>query len=146
MNDEIREILDRLDFEEWEVDLYKVPITWCELYDIRDYITNLQQDLEKANDIIAKDRQFYKNGMDEYVELKKENEKENQFIKDCGFQNQQQLALMYLDYKSRVEKADEYIDKQKKKMYKSRNKIALFILMKLENILQNGSENNEQNK
>ena len=46
------------------------------------------------------------------------------------------------NYKSRVEKADEYIDKQKKKMYKSRNKIALFILMKLENILQNGSDNN----
>lgn len=44
------------------------------------------------------------------------------------------------DYKSKVEKADEYIDKQKKKMYKSRNKIALFILMKLENILQNGSD------
>ena len=38
------------------------------------------------------------------------------------------------------EKASEYIEKQKKKMYKSRNKIALFILMKLENILQNGSD------
>ena len=43
MNDkEIKEILDRLDFNEWEVDLYKVPNTWCELYNIRDYITNLQ--------------------------------------------------------------------------------------------------------
>ena len=47
MNDEIKEILDRLDFNEWEVDLYKVPITWCELYNIRDYITNLQQENEK---------------------------------------------------------------------------------------------------
>lgn len=34
----------------------------------------LQHDLEKANDIIEKDRQFYKCRMDEYVELKKENE------------------------------------------------------------------------
>lgn len=47
MNDEIKEILDRLDYNEWEVDLYKVPITWCELYDIRDYITNLQQENER---------------------------------------------------------------------------------------------------
>ena len=47
MKDEIKEILDRLDFKEWEVDLYKVPITWCELYDIRDYITNLQNENEK---------------------------------------------------------------------------------------------------
>ena len=47
------------------------------------------------------------------------------------------------DYKSRCEKAIEYIEKQKKKMYKSRNKIALFVLMKLGNILQNGSEDNE---
>lgn len=44
MNEEIKEILDRLDFNEWEVNLYKVPITWCEMYDIRDYITNLQEE------------------------------------------------------------------------------------------------------
>lgn len=40
----------------------------------------LQQDLDKANDIIEKDRQFYKCRMDEYVELKKENEKLKNFI------------------------------------------------------------------
>jgi len=49
MNKEIKEILDRLDYNEWEVDLYKVPITWCELYDIRDYITNLQQKYDEAD-------------------------------------------------------------------------------------------------
>ena len=49
MNDEIKEILDRLDYDEWEVDLYKVPITWCELYTIRDYLTNLQQENERLN-------------------------------------------------------------------------------------------------
>lgn len=47
MTEEIKEILDRLDFNEWEVDLYKVPITWSELYDIRDYITNLQKENEQ---------------------------------------------------------------------------------------------------
>lgn len=49
MNNEIKEILDRLDFNEWEVDLYKVPITWSELYDIRDYITNLQEENAKVH-------------------------------------------------------------------------------------------------
>ena len=47
MKEEIKEILDRLDYNEWEVALYKVPITWCELYDIRDYITNLQEEIER---------------------------------------------------------------------------------------------------
>lgn len=36
----------------------------------------------------------------------------------------------------RIDKAFEYIDKQKKKMYKSRNKIAMYVLMKVEDILK----------
>lgn len=47
----INEILSRLDFNEWEVALYKVPITWCEMYDIRDYVKKL----EKENDILTND-------------------------------------------------------------------------------------------
>lgn len=46
MNNELKEILNRLDFNEWEVDLYKVPITWCEMYDIRDYIEKLEKQLQ----------------------------------------------------------------------------------------------------
>ena len=46
MNDELKEILNRLDYNEWEVDLYKIPITWCEMYDIRDYIETLQKQLK----------------------------------------------------------------------------------------------------
>ena len=72
MNDEIKEILDRLDFEEWEVDLYKVPITWCELYDIRDYITNLQQEIErqsKAQVILDDMLADYKSRIEKAVEL-----------------------------------------------------------------------------
>lgn len=38
--------------------------------------------------------------------------------------------------KERIEKAIEQIEKQKTKMYKNRNKIALFVLMKLEKILK----------
>lgn len=36
----------------------------------------------------------------------------------------------------RIDKAFEYIDKQKAKMYKSRNKIAMYVLMKVEDILK----------
>lgn len=39
-------------------------------------------------------------------------------------------------YKKQLEKAIEYIDKQKEKMYKSRNKIAMYVLMKVEDILK----------
>jgi len=39
------------------------------------------------------------------------------------------------DLFNKIHKGLEYIDKQKKKMYKSKNKIALFILIKLESIL-----------
>jgi predicted nuclease with TOPRIM domain len=90
MTEEIKEILDRLDFNEWEVDLYKVPITWSELYDIRDYITNLQKEneelkaeLHEANDssewwhnrfnAIQKENEYYKSRNEKAVEYIKEN-------------------------------------------------------------------------
>ena len=44
------------------------------------------------------------------------------------------------DYYQRIEKALLIIEKQKKKMYKSRNKIAMFILIKLDNILNGRSD------
>lgn len=63
--------------------------------DLENYITNLQK---------------------ENLALARENEQEKQFIKDCGFENTQQLALEYIglreekeDYKQRNEKAVEYI-------------------------------------
>ena len=40
------------------------------------------------------------------------------------------------ELQDRINKAIEFTEKQKKKMYKSRNKIAMFILMKLEKILK----------
>ena len=40
------------------------------------------------------------------------------------------------DLQQRIDKAIEYCEKQKRKMYKSRNKIAMFILIKLLEILK----------
>lgn len=86
---------------------------------------------------------------DKLINLQKENERLKDKIdwwKDRFFGQQEyddSHRITAIEYKKRIEKANEYIYKQKKKMYKSRNKIALFILMKLENILQNGSDDNE---
>ena len=111
MTEEIKEILDRLDFNEWEVDLYKTPITWCELYNIRDCIINLQEENEDFKTIIK-----------QYVDIVLHDRK----IID--------------NYISRIDKANQIIMKQKTKMYKSRNKIAMYILMKLEKVLKGSDE------
>lgn len=74
---------------------YDTPLYYAIPY-LLDYITNLQQ---------------------ENLSLAKENEQEKQFIKDCGFENVQQLVLDYIgirqekeDYKSKNKKAVEYIN------------------------------------
>ncbi|MGN1352246.1 MAG: hypothetical protein ACI4VE_05695 [Clostridia bacterium] len=110
-----------------------------DIQNLLDYITNLQQELQKANDtldthnelieklqedldkangIIKKDRQFYKCRMDEYVELKKENEKLKECYcnrTDCGgrIKDSKKYDSVYQekeDYKSRCEKTIEYIN------------------------------------
>ena len=100
MTEEIKEILDTfkkltedysssslLDFEEYEIPCIQLKI-------LLDYITDLQQDLDKANDIIEKDRQFYKCRMDEYVELKKENEELNNIINELEKELEQEIAVV----------------------------------------------------
>ena len=52
--EEIYDLLNRLDLQEWCTELYKVPLTWCELYDIRDYIINLEQQCKKQKEVIEK--------------------------------------------------------------------------------------------
>jgi DNA polymerase II large subunit len=47
----------------------------------------------------------------------------------------QELVNYINDLQQRIDKAKDFCNKQKQKMYKSRNKIALFVLMKLEKIL-----------
>lgn len=112
MTDEIKNILDylkRSDKNKFGFEQGKL-IDYEETQLLLDYITNLQQDLEKANDIIEKDRQFYKCRMDEYAELKKENERLKEIIKDNTILvkdengNYQECNINPLDYKSRFEK------------------------------------------
>ena len=93
----IKEILDRLDFNEWEVDLYKVPITWCELYNIRDYITNLQT-IEQQYSVILSENAELENKITNLQE-KYERMKENAEILSNG----------YNELEKRNEKAIEYI-------------------------------------
>ena len=52
--EEIYDLLNRLDLQEWCTELYKVPLTWCELYDIRDYLINLEQQCKKQKEVIDK--------------------------------------------------------------------------------------------
>lgn len=161
MNNEIKEILDRLDFEEWEVDLYKVPITWCELYDIRDYITNLEQENEKLkkelNDIsnisykdysVWATERRYLDTLDEFANdikykiapnltdsyrdgIKSALKHTIKYVKD----NYKQETLV--DYKSRIEKAIEYIEHfNSDEICENITGIANILL----NILQNGSD------
>ena len=58
------------------------------------------------------------------------NSKTKQIIEELQQENSQ--------LKERIDKATECIEKQKTKMYKNRNKIALFVLMKLEKIQKGG--------
>ena len=58
--EEIYDLLNRLDLQEWCTELYKVPLTWCELYDIRDYIINLEQQVKKQKEVIDKSIEWVK--------------------------------------------------------------------------------------
>lgn len=144
MNKEIKEILDRLDYNEWDIDLYKVPITWCELYDIRDYIINLQQKIEKFND----DKrgmlvQLYK-ANDERDKLQQENERLSdkvEFYEDvdsdrCAYNEELQKENKRL----KEEKDNLYLDNTMLKMEKDIYKQGYEDLKDLLNTLQNGSE------
>lgn len=116
MTEEIKEILD--DLKKYANEGGEHKLMEYEIKHIQCYITNLQQDLEKANKIIEKDRQFYKCRMDEYVELKKENE----ILKECycnrtdcsgRLKDSKKYNSVYQekeDYKSRFEKTIEYIN------------------------------------
>lgn len=76
MNEEIKEMLHCIEMNCKHNKCFggiKLDEKDCKL--LLDYITNLQQDLDKTIDTIEKDRQFYKCRMDEYAELKKENER-----------------------------------------------------------------------
>ncbi|MBQ9023849.1 MAG: hypothetical protein IJ105_01355 [Bacilli bacterium] len=165
MIEEIKEILDylkRIDKNKFGFEQGKL-IDYEEAQLLLDYITNLQQnynklqddyqeqytyeynlrkqlqhDLEKANDIIEKDRQFYKCRMDEYVELKKESEDlknrlENKLTpEELVNMLNQELVRQNKCYKSRYKKAIEYIDEH-----------TLFVNGGIIKSILKGSDNNE---
>lgn len=60
--------------------------------------------------------------------------KSNKLLCNNGLENIIPVEIYKLQ--TRIDKANQLIEKQKKKMYKSRNKIAMYILINLENILR----------
>ena len=157
MNNGIKEILDN--FEKYEV-RYKLQnetqfvITHREIQILLDYITNLQQieqdhkqtnatlmselaKLEEKNDVLKKklDRRYYKN---EYERLKQENER---LKVNCNL-GYEELKVAR-DYKSRCEKAIEYLDKVET-LAMLDGKI-IFSINIFRNILQNGSDKHDSN-
>ena len=96
MNNDIKEILDRLDFNEWEVDLYKVPITWCELYNIRDYITNLQT-IEQQYSVILSENAELENKITNLQEENKELNNQNKNLKEVIINSYQEALEEVLD-------------------------------------------------
>lgn len=133
MNDEIKEILDN--FEKYEA-RYKLHnetqfiITYREIQILLDYITNLQQrsvDIGEYNTLVNEYNEIFKENKnlksqlkgtthcydeEEYKNLQQENERLKEDLK-----GQEKLTLSYCkseqDYKSRCEKAVEYINENK---------------------------------
>lgn len=94
----IYNLLDKLDLDEWCTDLYKVPLTWCELYDIRDYINLLQQEnkqLKEQLDYIRSGEyynqlRFERDMLQDLVEKGEIPKEDKEFI-DCTHRNTELL-------------------------------------------------------
>lgn len=96
MTEEIKEILDDLGNKDNYIEEFGYQYKRISLYDsfqLLDYITNLQQDLDKANDIIEKDRQFYKCRMNEYADYKSRLEKASNKL-DSMFANGEENKIL----------------------------------------------------
>ena len=124
MNDEIKEILAY--FEKYVKTTYmhdsEPMLNWKDLKIVLDYITNLQQEnqeLNKENEkwwaIIKDNEQEIKDLCLENSKLEQENErlketiKENTVLVKDENGNYQECNINPLDYKSRIEKAVEYL-------------------------------------
>ena len=107
MSEEMKGILSEI--EDYSKSEYLQPC--CELTNeeceiLLNYITNLQK---------------------ENLALARENEQEKQFIKDCGFENTQQLALEYISLREEKENFRKLKERYQleKEIYKSRNEKAV---------------------
>ena len=113
MNDEIKEIL-----EDWKIgietgeDKYGIKVdgigyNWRELKVLLDYITNLQEENDNLKNIISSVKEDFLNANNELTNLQQENERLKEKINEVV--NKQQLIEEKFNYKSRIEKAVEYI-------------------------------------
>lgn len=148
MNDKIEEILDKL-YLKFE----KAGLTAPEYSDLRYYITNLQAELQEANDSITWWSNRFKAVERDNEELKQENESLRARIKTIKRLRRKQTqkknkykAIIFNEekalhnYKSRCEKASEYINCNKHENYDFEICLWEEDIDNLLNILQNGSE------
>ena len=125
MNDDIKEILDYLQENSKKDEATKQLV---------DYITNLQQE----NEELKKNQRYYKNGVfsleydketmsDMIDELKQENERLKEIWEDTRtfIKDNKRLVMnkngydVYEDYKSRIEKAVEYLKSKEDSLFMS---------------------------
>ena len=159
MNDEIREILDKLKDDDWYDELDLTGDKWIELKQtetnkILDYITNLQQE----NHELKSKLECYENGAyysSKVDELEQENERLKKLCKEWK-ENHKAVCIQRdnildnivkdtekrIDYKSRCDKAVEYIknDWYSKNTVNIDNVVIGNWRIDLLNILQNGSD------
>ena len=158
MNNEIKEILDKLNNSKWEKDTeeitYKILFS-NEVYKLLDYITNLQQEneyLKLSNPemniehfrVINENKRKIDNLRKQNKELQQENERLKHQLKvqeDLTIKNRTRKHI----YKSRCEKASDKLGNYKhySTPTEEQNSENEDIVDSALNILQNGSENDE---
>jgi DNA repair exonuclease SbcCD ATPase subunit len=147
MNDEIKEILDKLKDNNWYEELDLTGTKWIELKQeetnqLLDYITNLQQENDNLKNIISSVKEDFLNANNELTNLQQENERLKTKTKEQSLLliDYQDMEQKLEDYKSRIEKAVEYIKLRKKICERQENMTGINILVELLNILEGKSD------
>lgn len=122
MNDEIREILNNVEINELKHNKWYCSVEKDNMQKILDCITNLERENQKLKEELQQEKKDFKEANDYCFELK--------------------------NYKSKVEKAVEKSQELKDSIDKSNfdgmtKTILILGINQIQNILQNGSENNE---
>lgn len=138
MNDEIREILEKPNVYSFNDECY---LYFGDYNKLKDYITNLQEEKEDLENRLE-------NAVADCNLRLQENERLKNDVEDISCSHFS-LFKSYEDYKSRIEKAVEYIDRETGKgIYESgygRGTAITICKEHLLNILQNGSDDNAKN-
>lgn len=146
MTNEIKELIDNIKIinaENRKNDFNHIILQSNSMEQLLDYITNLQKENEKLKNLYTNEKS-HKIDCDYFKTLYSKADKDI-IIEDLVYKCEQ-CRVLYdsaekhsfenYDLQQRIDKAIQLIEKQKRKMYKSRNKIAMYILMKIENILK----------